>query len=148
MPLEINVTGLEAACGALDSLPDDIAKKALRKALDASMVPVLETMGPNIPVETSDLKAHLKATVRINSNTKSGTATIGFGQAGWKARLVEYGHREIGHEPNKTDLGKTVPAHPFMRPALEQAADAAVQAFADSILESFETEMSKGGIKT
>lgn len=38
-----------------------------------------------------------------------------------QARWIEWGHRIIGHKPNKTDKGKTVAARPFFRPGVDES---------------------------
>jgi HK97 gp10 family phage protein len=82
------------------------------------------------------------------------------GSASSKARFVEFGHRQVSHElkaalegqvglgkngkPNRkkyrelleaTETGMVQP-HPFMRPALETSADAAIEAFSNSVADS------------
>ena len=52
---------------------------------------------------------------------------------------VEYGHAMVGHRPGKKDLG-TIPPHPFMRPGFDASADAAVDAFAESLAATLRQE--------
>lgn len=42
-----------------------------------------------------------------------------FRRASPQAIWIEWGHKMIGHKPNKTDAGKFVTANPFFRPALD-----------------------------
>jgi HK97 gp10 family phage protein len=137
--VSINVEGIEEVCAALTALPSKLAKNAFTKGLIASAVPVAEAVLARTPEHTGDLKAHLKTDVVIDASGKGGSVQIGFsGKNGSVARWLEYGHREIGHKPLNKDLGSVQP-HPFMRPALETAADAAIEAFTESVLESIES---------
>ena len=49
------------------------------------------------------------------------------------SHLVEFGHRIIGHKPNKTNKGKRTKAFPFMRPAFEAKAEDAVSVAVDHL---------------
>jgi HK97 gp10 family phage protein len=134
----IHVEGIEAVCANLDRMPARLVKGAYAKALSAAAVPIVEALIPRIPVRTGDLAAHLVTDVEINAEGKGGYVQIGFGKRSYIARWLEYGHREVGHKPRLTFNGKFVSARPFMRPATETAAEAAVKAFADSINASVE----------
>ena len=136
---DIEITGIEEVCANLEQMPARIQKVALGKALVAGVKPIMDAVAPRIPIGvTGELGEALMFTVDVSADGRGGVAQVGFGKQGFKARMVEFGHRMVGHKPNKTDKGKTVPAHPFMRPAAETAAPASVQAFADSIKESLD----------
>jgi HK97 gp10 family phage protein len=140
---EVFITGIEETIAALNDMPDRIAKVATVKALNAGVQPILETIRPRIPIgATGELSNSLMYTINIAKDGRNGIAQIGFGKQGFVARMIEYGHRIIGRKPKKTDLGKTVPSRPFMRPAAETAAGAAIEAFAASVKESID-----GGLK-
>jgi HK97 gp10 family phage protein len=137
---QITVSGIEEVCAALDKMPQRLVKGAYAKALTAASVPVVEALTARTPVDTGDLAAHIKTDIAINAQGKGGRVQVGFGTKGHVARFVEFGHHMIGHEPTKKELG-TVQPHPFMRPATETAADAAVEAFADSIRASVNSNL-------
>jgi len=42
-----------------------------------------------------------------------------FRRAAPQAIWIEFGHRMVGHKPNKKDTGKFVTANPFFRPAID-----------------------------
>jgi hypothetical protein len=42
-----------------------------------------------------------------------------FRKAAPQAVWIEFGHRIVGHEPGKKDVGKFVTANPFFRPAID-----------------------------
>lgn len=134
----VDVEGIEEVCALLTQAPADIVRRTLAKALTAATVPVIQTLNSNVPELTGDLADHIVTDIAIREDGTGGTAEIGFGNEGWKARLVEYGHRMVGHRPGLKHLGQ-VPAHPFMRPSAADSADAAVEAFGDSVQESIGT---------
>lgn len=72
--------------------------------------------------------------IEIDSRFRGAAAAIGFGNMSHVALWLEYGHRMVGHLPNKKQLG-TVAPHPFIRRAFDESADAAIAAFAN-VLES------------
>lgn len=72
--------------------------------------------------------------IEVDSRFRGVHAQIGFGPEGHKALWVEYGHRMVGHKPDKKLLGQVLP-HPFIRRAFDSAAPRALAAFA-SIFES------------
>jgi len=137
---EIKITGIDEVSANLDELPLRLVKNAYAKALVAGAVPIVQALGARMGFfkeATGEMQAHLVTDIAIDSAGKGGRIQIGFGRLGHIARFVEYGHREIGHKPLSKELGVVQP-HPFMRPALETAADAAVDAFATSIKESID----------
>ena len=124
-------------------MPRRLAHGPIQKALEAAAMPVLEALEINTPVETGELKAALTHDTEYAAN--GGVAHIGFGDGieGEIARFVEFGHRTVeGVSKKAFEEGllklniKRVPAHPFMRPSLEESAGAAVEAFKLSIEES------------
>jgi HK97 gp10 family phage protein len=137
---QINISGIDQVCENLDRLPVRLVKNAYAKALVAGALPIVQALEARMGFfkeATGDLETHLVTDVAIDSAGKGGRIQIGFGKLGHVARFVEYGHRDIGHKPLSKELGIVQP-HPFMRPALETAADAAVDAFATSIKESID----------
>ena len=100
--------------------------------------------------EFADGFAHLVEAVEakvIIDPRGHGRARIGFGKLGYRALFVEFGHRMVGHRnqgrvADLRSLGKDVPAHPFMRPAFEAGAEAALEAFTQAV----EEYMSSGSV--
>jgi HK97 gp10 family phage protein len=133
--MDITISGVDEIQALLRRAPARVVRNSMARALAAAAVPVVRALEPRIPVDTGDLAKHLMTDIAIDADGRGGTAQIGFGKEGWKARLVEYGHRELGHEPDKKDLG-TVAHHPFMGPAAMASADAAVEAFTEVLSES------------
>ncbi len=138
MPDEFSITisGIEETCAWLTAAPANIAKGAIGKALTAACVPVVQALDAHTPVDAGGLKEHLMSDVALDANGRGGDAQIGYGKQGYVARMVEYGHRMVGHKPKKEDTGKIVVAHPFMRPAAAESGEAAIEAFGKSLEES------------
>jgi hypothetical protein len=134
-----------------------IAKNAFARALTAATVPIVEALEPRTPSTVFDgesfsfkstgkgtLSGSIVTDVAIDSKGRGGRAQVGFGRQGFKARMVEFGHRMIGHKPGLKDTGKVVRAHPFMRPAAATSGDAAIEAFTDSMRATFAAKQIPG----
>ena len=132
---EINIRGIDETCDALTRLPKNVVKNAFAKALAAAAAPMVERLRPATPKHTGDLAAHLMSDIQVDTDGRGGNVSVGFGKEGYKARLVEFGHRMVGHEPNKVEVGLVMP-RPFMRPAAAEAAEESTEAFNESITES------------
>lgn len=132
----IEIEGLEEACRSLTEAPRAVRARALLRGLAAGGAIFEEAIRVRVPAKHGDLKADLGTTVELRTDLEGGTAKSGFGKQGYKAGWIEYGHRMIGHKPEKKDLGR-VEAHPFMRPAAAVAEEAAVEACVDAMLEEF-----------
>lgn len=140
MDLNIDISGIDEVIDSLERAPRTIVKAAFAKSLAAAAVPVVRALEPNIPTDTGDLKDHLMTDIEIAANGEGGRAQIGFGKEGWKARLVETGHREVTHKPAKKEIGAVAP-HPFMAPAAVIAADESTQRFTETLSESLEGDV-------
>ncbi len=139
---EISVLGLDDVSALLGAAPKQIVKAAFARALAAAAALVASELDARTPKHTGDLRAHLVTDIAIDAEGRGGTAQVGFGKEGWKARLVETGHRMIGHQPDKKDLGVVAP-HPFMGPAAIASADEATEAFAETLSESLQGDILK-----
>lgn len=154
MPDElITIRGIEECCQFLESIPKQNLPEALLagltdggKVLEESLIfkcPVsgIKLWNPETFSEFTDetggeLRDDIDTVIILDYEFRGGVAKVGFSRKqGWKAIFVEYGHRMIGHKPDKKDLGFVV-AHPFMRQAADIAADAAVDAFVQGVMES------------
>jgi HK97 gp10 family phage protein len=141
-----DVLGLEEVNQFLDSAPTEIVAHGYLKALQAGGAVIAEELeartpiqlvesGGDLVVEGGDLKSAVVVQITLDAQAHGGTVDVGFGKLGYVARFVEMGHHQIGHKPEKKKLGEVSP-HPFMRPAAAAAADRAIAAVGDSILET------------
>jgi len=136
------VTGVEEVLQMLRTAPRTVVAISFARALKAGATVIEEVLVAHIPMrelrvggdadEPSLIEA-LGADITLDADFRGGQAEIGFGKQGYVANFVEYGHRLIGHKPALKQLGAVQP-HPFMRPAAEVSADAAIEAFGDTLV--------------
>lgn len=146
----ISVSGIEEACAVLDRVPKETARVGIARSLAAAAVPIVEAVDVRTPVSAKDelwddetfssipgtgtgsLKKALRTDIYMDAGGYGGVASINFGKQGHVANWVEYGHHLIGHKPKKKEIGEVQP-HPFMRPAAAASAEAAVDAFTETL---------------
>jgi len=136
----------------LREAPKTIVARGYVRALSAAGNVVADAVEARTPIKAEDtgglldkgvLRESLMVAVTLDSQLRGGSAEVGFGKNGSVALWVEYGHRLVGHRPLKKLL-KGVPAYPFMRPAADASADAAIAAFARSIEQTVKSEFPQG----
>ena len=132
----ITVTGLEEVCAALTLMPTRLVKHAYARAVAAASAVVVRELVARAPEHTGKMKQHVVSVIAVAADGTGASSYIGFGKHGFKALLVEFGHRMLGHAPSKKELRDPVSARPFMRPTVAACAEEAVTAFADSLAES------------
>ena len=143
----IKVTGITEVQKMLAEAPKSVVARGFLKALDAGakvfeqeleirtpvLVSALMTVAEKGKHHPGDLRRALMSLVTLDSQFRGGEAAVGYGKQGFIANFVEYGHRMVTHKPGKKHIGQ-VPAHPFMRPTFDAKADAALDAFAESLI--------------
>jgi len=143
----VPIEGLEEVQQMLAGAPRVIVGTAFARALKAGATVIEEALVARTPVreirsggdiDEPALIENLKVDITLDADLRGGTAEIGFGKAGYVANLVEYGHRMVSHEGKQ--LGSVQP-HPFMRPAAELSADAAIEAFGDTLVETLRGQL-------
>lgn len=139
----ITVEGIEETLAAFDALSDELAHAALQTALIAAAVPMMETLAVNTPVDTGELLKDMAMSLKVEG--KEGEVQIGFPHFPHLVRWLEYGHREVGHEPGLKELGQAQ-SEPFMRPTEEEAAEASIEAFKTSLDASIDRLAQKHGL--
>lgn len=147
---EINVTGLKELAQFLDELPTKLQNNVMRGALRAGMKPVLVEAKAGAAAATGVLRDGLK----IGTTNKAGVVTSYIrarGQHGYIARWIEFGvkpHTITAKEGSMYFGGRYVKSvqhpgfspRPFMRPALDSQATAAVVAAAEYMKERLATK--------
>lgn len=135
------ITGLGEAKKYFRDLPASIMMECFPDALLAGAEVIESEIGRRTPMadrETTSARKYgrlvddLSTTVAIEPQRLTGNAKIGFGDDGFPARMVEFGHAQVAHGAAGVEVGH-VPAHPFMRPAADIAESGAIEAFSDSI---------------
>ena len=132
--ISVTFEGLTDVEKALTEASPKLARRSLRNALKTGITVIQDAIDERTPVKTGELKENLQSSVSINKDLKGGRATVNFGDKGYIARFVELGHKIVvgGSKKNGKHIGDVAP-HPFMRPAYEESAEAAIEAFAESL---------------
>lgn len=138
----IQITGLAEVQRMLAEAPKTVVATAYLKALQAGANVIADELESRTPIKAEDvgglldkgvLRESVMIAVEIDSDLRGGQAEVGFGKNGYVAMWVEYGHRMVGHKPNKKLKG-TVKANPFMRQTAAVSADRAIAAFQDELV--------------
>jgi HK97 gp10 family phage protein len=145
--VEAKIEGLDQIAANLHALGDDIERRILRKAVQAGINVMAEEVLARTPTDTGLLKQSIQTTVKVEKEGGAAIGAVGFGWQSHIARWIEFGHRIVGHKPNKKDTGKHVPARPFMRPGFDASKNKAVEAFTETMREEIEKAASKSAKK-
>lgn len=157
---EIRVTGLADLQKLLDELPKKMEQNIMRGALRAGLKPVLEEAKKNLSSNNSNVTNQLKDGMRISAQRlRDGKVTAQIktkGKHGFVANWVEFGttpHTITAKNMKALSIGGHLfqsidhpgaRAKPFMRPALDSQAQAAVLASAEYI----KKRLTKHGLDT
>lgn len=144
----ITITGIDETIAMLRDAPRDIAAAGFAKAGRAAGNVIQAELERRTPVDTGELKKALRVDVELDAQLRGVHVSAGFGKQGYKANWVEYGHKisrarlgkRFGNIEHYLSGKGFVPAHPFMRPAFEASAQASVDAFAESLKQTVESE--------
>jgi hypothetical protein len=147
--MDLKITGLDQVQRALKEAAPHIVARSYAIALDraagviqaevAARAEMLDESGSE-----TRLADHTRVQVEVDTAKRGGIAKVGFDSTidartgipqDMKALLVEAGHRAVTHKPGKEEVGH-VPAHPFMRPAFEAAADRAIAVFGETLADT------------
>lgn len=125
-----------------DEIPKIVASHGMLRAAEAASRVIEIELYARTPErdegdrdeEQPHLRDSMTTAITLDSRHRGVTVDIGFGKVGYIAHFVEYGHRMIGHKPDKKMLG-TVEQKPFMRPAAAAAAQPAIDLFGETLME-------------
>jgi HK97 gp10 family phage protein len=142
---EINVTGLKELAQFLDELPAKLQNNVMRGAMRAGLKPVLAEAKYGAAFATGEMRDGLKISTANKSGKVIGSIKAK-GPHGFLANFVEYGTGANRTKPLLSPRRKWPanrrgqPARPFMRPALDGQAEAAVIAAAEYIKDRLATK--------
>lgn len=139
--LQIDPGSLRSVLKALESLPAELQRSAERAVLRDGAKPILKAARARVGVRSGTLKKSLGVSVNV------GKAGSGYGQARMGARNgVKYRYKTGNKTGRKKRAGQAIaaeevawyqemgtpklPAHPFIRPALDSSAGEVVAAMA------------------
>lgn len=114
MQVSLKVLGQKDIVRRLNLMPDATAGKALSKAAMAGAKVIVSAAKARAPVRTHKLQESITAEVTEKSRDHV-EATIGPGKEGFYGMFIELGTSKM-------------PARPFLRPALDENEEAAIQA--------------------
>lgn len=143
---ELQVKGLAELHKALQQVPEQLEKKVLRNALRAGANVMKKAAQDRVPVKSGALRKSIKVKTSARKGRYRLKATISAGdEDAYYAHMVEFGTAAHIIKPAKkkslffggvareqVEHPGAAP-HPFMRPALDAASEAAVNAFAESV---------------
>jgi len=158
--IKAQIDGLGQVLARLQEADKKVRRKLLRQAVNEAGKIVLAAAKARVPKgATGQLRRSLGRKVKVYRSSGTAVAIVG-PRKGYKidvdgravdpvhyAHLVEYGRRAAAVKTRKVlSTGKVVfgrkaaavPAHPFMRPALDSTRDAVRQAMTRIILEGLE----------
>jgi HK97 gp10 family phage protein len=139
-----NIKGGKELQEFLDQLPAKMEANIMRSALRQGANVIKEEAKANVPVESGDLRDSLRVSTRSKRGVVTASVKAGNKKA-WYWRFVEFGtaaHKIAGKKGGFLSFGglfaKSVQhpgarPKPFMRPALDAKANAAIQAVGDQI---------------
>lgn len=134
--ISFKLEGLEGLKGQIAGIEAEVAAKAIARAARKAFAPVLETARALVPVDTGLTRDHIviarqkgggddTTVVRVGLKVKAfkGAAKLGRNTASphWRWRFIELGTVKM-------------PAHPFLRPALDQNASKVLDVLRDELV--------------
>jgi len=139
-----NVKGFKELQKMLDTLPPRMEANIMRSALRSGAKVIMDEARANVPVADGDLRDSLRVSTRLRKGVVTATVKAGNRKA-WYWRFVEFGtaaHTVSGKKGGFLSFGGIfkrsvhhpgAKAKPFMRPALDSKADAALKAVGQQI---------------
>lgn len=141
---DLAITGGADLDAFLRTLAPNIERNIMRSALAAGARVIRDEARANVPVHLGELKKSVRVTTRSKNGTVSASVKAGSKKA-WYWRFVEFGTAAHEIKPSRmrsmffaglfSDLIEHpgARARPFMRPALDTQANAALDAVGDQI---------------
>lgn len=149
----IKLEGLQGLQQQLKQLSADMQPKVLRSAVRAAFKPVLEAARAKVPVDSGELRAGIAlATAKTETGVAAGllisSKTTGLKQA--RMAAAAFGEAQADGAPGRRwhfiELGtKHSSAQPFLRPALDEAAQSVTTAFAAAMRKKIAAALKRGG---
>jgi HK97 gp10 family phage protein len=154
----VEIKGLAELHQTLQQLPATIERNVLRGALRAGGKVIEAEARSLVPVASGDVRDSIRVSMRVRSKAGWVNAQVKAGnKKAWYARLVEFGTARHWIRPKNrkslfiAGLFKEAVDHPgakpkpFMRPAFDNKARAAIDAMADYIRARLPKELRKAG---
>ena len=133
----ISISGLKDLERTLRLLPDTMERKVIMTGLSAGGRVFRNEMRKRAPRRSGDLRK----SIAVRREARRLLVRVGFRKGGRHAHLLEYGTQE--RFTRKGVSRGSMPAQPFIEPAIKAAEARAVQAMAKAMLRRTETEVRK-----
>lgn len=157
---DIQIQGLADLHRALQELPAKIEANVLRGGLRAGAKVIAEEARQQAPAQSGALRKSIRVSLRLRKAEGKVQAFVKAGnKQAWYANLVEFGTaRHLIKPKNRKSLflaglAREVVDHPgakpkpFMRPAFDAKAQAAIEAMAGYIRNRLPRELKKAGLR-
>jgi len=140
---DVIITGLTETQRMIIEFPGELNRAGTERALMAGSAVLQQRLLENAPrgdraagkrFEFPPLSQSIVTDVRVDQQHGTGSAETGFGESGPVALWNEYGH-EIVTIKGK-DTGVATKPNPFMRRTTDESAEAVIDAFAASLLDT------------
>ena len=114
-----------------------LKRQVLRRALVAAINIIVEEVRNACPDVTGVMQASLGTKVTTDSSGLKGSARIVCNNSqGVVVARVEFGHTNVGHQPELKKLGSVTPPHPFFWNACDRALPLALETYQRVVEES------------
>lgn len=161
----VYITGADEIAHEFANAPRQLLPTALLRAGTAGGKVLRDAIAALTPVDQGHLKADLDVVVTLDSEFRGIVVDVGFGDLGYIARFVEYGHKIMSHKWRRGPKGSdelsrllrskgltklaakrervrvsqrelgVAAPRPFIRPAASAAEEAVVDAFTETLLD-------------
>ncbi len=141
----------------LRDAPRTLVARGYTKALSAAGNVIADRLELNTPVKSEDvggildrgeLREAITVAVELDSQFSGGSVDVGFSPAKGADRValwLDSGHQIVGHKPGKKLLGNFAGTG-FMRRTADETAEAAIDAFAESLKQTATQELPQGKV--
>jgi HK97 gp10 family phage protein len=146
----MDITGDKALAALLGQLPDRVARKVLKSAVNAAANPVLKSARRRVRKRTGLLKKSLGKKTVTNKKTDSATAIVGPRQdVQGVVNGKPYRPARIAHLVEKgfiNEHGEHVPPQPFLFPAMQETESEAIGIMQTKLAEGVIREATKAAL--
>ena len=138
MEVTCTIEGMGHLKAQFEELSNKAQRAVMRKALTQTGAVVLKAARAKCPVKTGKLKKSIKQSVSVK---EGGESYVKIFVSKPHGHLIEFGHA-IKRVKGGPTFGH-VPAHPFMRPAIDESHPAIIARFAEAMKEQVQKQTAK-----
>lgn len=138
---DVDVRGLSEVIKQLEKFPKEIEKRVVRRELRKASKIILSEAKQRAPRRSGELEKGLK--IRMKAKKGSRWLRSQVRSTARHSHLIEFGHRMVGHKPNKKVVG-FVPPTPYLRPAMINNQDRVMSTLGEGVAKSIAKLEKKG----